>query len=383
MADRPSDEARPGSGSGEEPSIPDDVWEKFLKDSERDIHGSAPKEPSARARMVTERLRNQEARGALPEGWRTGPAWQQEKGRRGRRIGGALAVLLAAAVTVVAMKPSLLPGDLFGTRKSAAADASRLPEETAAPTAPPASVDPHVPTLTRPFAGSPAESWADGEAGIVLPKATALGSIPQDRVALALQLTKELLVDANLDPRVLAGARPEAALAVLDPKQPKLLDDLDTALRTPSKAHNPLTLFSRFDPREVKPAGNVVKVRGRITFDKGDFAGVAVHADYTFVYPVVRTDGSTEVTRTIVRRVIDAELPDPAHYRVTPGLLNLVRYDEDGGNTACDIHDGYLHPQFPSKAPTAGATPTGPSVDPYDRSRPIDQSHSCGTVSRT
>jgi len=38
-------------------SIPDEVWQKFVEDSERDIRGAAPKEPSARARMVTERLR--------------------------------------------------------------------------------------------------------------------------------------------------------------------------------------------------------------------------------------------------------------------------------------------------------------------------------------
>ncbi|WP_409236868.1 hypothetical protein [Streptomyces sp. PA5.6] len=38
-------------------AIPDDVWERFEKDSEREIRSSAPKEPSARARMVAERLR--------------------------------------------------------------------------------------------------------------------------------------------------------------------------------------------------------------------------------------------------------------------------------------------------------------------------------------
>ncbi|WP_427166311.1 hypothetical protein ACQF4J_19530 [Streptomyces sp. C1-1] len=379
MADKPSDEpsSGSGSGSGEEPSVPDEVWEKFLRD-----HGSAPKEPSARARMVTERLRQQEARGESPAGWRAGPTAAGRNGRP-RKGWAVLGVLLAAAVAVVAMKPSLLPGHLFGAGDPDPAAASPLPAETAAPTAAPSSADPETPTLARPFAGSPAERWADGEAGIVLPKATALGSVSKDRVELALRQTRKLLVDANLNPKVLSGARPEAALSVLDPKQPGVVDDLETALRAPSEKNDPLSLFSRFDPKEVKPAGEVVKVRGRITFGKGDFAGVAVHADYTFVYPVVRADGSTEVTRTIVRRVIDAELPDPTHYRTTPGRLNLVRYDEDAGNSACDVHDGYLHPRFPSQAPTGGATSTGPSVDPYDRSRVIGQDDACGTVSRT
>ncbi|MEV7982042.1 hypothetical protein [Streptomyces sp. NPDC086519] len=380
MSDRRSEES-----SGDEPSsssISDEVWAQFLRDSERDIRTSAPKEPSARAREVTARLKRQKGE---PEGWRTGPAWQEMNGRaaRRRRTWAVVGVPLAIAVAVVAMRPSLIPGDPFGSSAGTDTATAPLPDETTTPTAPPSAVAPDTPTLAHPFAGSPALRWADGAAGIVLPKATALGAIPKDRVELALQQTKRLLVDANLNPDVVAGGRPRAALSVLDPKQPDVLDNLTTSLRSPSKTHDPLFLFSRFDPKDVKQAGKIVKVRGRITFTKGKFEGVAVHADYTFVYPVVRADGSTEVTRTIVRRVIDAELPDPVRYRVTPGRLSLLRYDEDAGNSACDINDGYLHPQFPSQAPTAGAAPSGPSVDPYDRSRDIGAEQACGTASRT
>ncbi|MFF3987639.1 hypothetical protein ACFY0B_23955 [Streptomyces sp. NPDC001797] len=382
MSDRRSEES-----SGDEPSsssISDEVWEQFLQDTERDIRKSAPKEPSARAREVSERLKGQQGQ---PEGWRTGPAWQEMNGRaaRRRRTWAVIGVPLAIAVAVVAMRPSLIPGDPFGSSAGTDTAATQLPAETTTPTAPPSAVAPDTPTLAHPFAGSPALRWADGAAGIVLPKATALGAIPKGRVELALQQTRKLLVDANLNPDVMAGGTPAAALSVLDPKQPGVLDNLKTSLRSPSKTHDPLFLFSRFDPKDVKPAGKIVKVRGRITFAKGKYQGVAVHADYTFVYPVVRaaTDGSTEVTRTIVRRVIDTELSDPTRYRVTPGRLTLLRYDEDAGNTACGIDDGYLHPRFPSQAPTGSAAPTGPSVDPYDRSRDIGKEEACGTVSRT
>ncbi|MGW3444774.1 hypothetical protein [Streptomyces sp. NPDC001076] len=380
MSDRRSEES-----SGDEPSsssISDEVWEQFLQDTERDIRKSAPKEPSARAREVTERLKGQKGE---PEGWRTGPAWQEMNGRaaRRRRTWAVIGVPLAIAVAVVAIRPSLIPGDPFGSPSGRDTATTPLPVETTTPTAPPSAAAPDTPTLAHPFAGSPALRWADGAAGIVLPKAAAIGAIPKDRVELALQQTKKLLVDANLNPDVVAGGRPEGALSVLDPKQPDVLDNLNASLRSPSKTHDPLFLFSRFDPKDVKQAGKVVKVRGRITFEKGKYQGVAVHADYTFVYPVVRTDGSTEVTRTIVRRVIDTELPDPTRYQVTPGRLTLLRYDEDAGNSACDINDGYLHPQFPSQAPTGSAAPTGPSVDPYDRSRDIGKEEACGTVSRT
>ncbi|GGT85864.1 hypothetical protein GCM10010244_08050 [Streptomyces coeruleorubidus] len=373
VSEKPSDD-QPSA-----PEIPDDVWEQFTRDTARNT--SAPKEPSARARMVTERLRQQEARGESPPGWRTSPAMSNGRVARRRKLWAVLGVPVAVVVALVALKPSLLPGDPFGTDEGTAA--SPLPVETAAPTAAPGASDPEKPTLDKPFAGSPALRWADGEAGIVLPEAKAVGPVPEERVRQALKLTKKLLVGANLDPKTVRGARPEAALSLLDPKQPELLDELDTALRSPSAKHDPVTLFSRFDPDEVRPVGDVIKTRGHMTFKKGSHGGVAVRADYTFVYPVVRADGPVEVTRTIVRRVLDVELADPAQYEVTRGRLLLLEYDQEIGNSSCDVHDGYLHPEFSSSEPT-GAPPSGPTTDPYDRSKDLDRDpDECGTVSRT
>lgn len=303
---------------------------------------------------------------------------------RRRKLWAVLGVPVAVAVALVALKPSLLPGDPFGTGEPRAAEASPLPAESTAPTAAPGASDPETPTLDRPFAGSPAERWADGEAGIVLPEAKAVGAVSRGRVEEALKLTKKLLVGANLDPKTVRGARPTAALSVLDPKQPALLDDLDTGLRSPSEEHDPVTLFSRFDPDEVRPAGDVIKTRGRMTFKKGTQGGVAVRADYTFVYPVVRADGPTEVTRTIVRRVLDVELADPGRYQVTPGRLLLMHYDQEIGNSSCFVNDGYLHPEF-SSSRSAGPEPSGPATDPYDRSRELERGDGgdCGTVTRT
>ncbi|MGW7169263.1 hypothetical protein ACWGH3_29055 [Streptomyces sp. NPDC054884] len=304
--------------------------------------------------------------------------------RRRRQAWSVLGVALALGVVAVALRPSLLPGDPLGTGEPKTAAVTPLPAETVAPTAAPGAVPDQVPTIDRPFAGSPALAWADGEAGVVLPAARPVGSASKERVSEALQLTRKLLVGANLDPKTLRGERPAAALAVLDPKQPGLLDDIDAFLRSPDRTHDPLTLFSRFDPDEARVVGDVVKTRGRMTYKKAGRDGVTVHADYTFVYPVRPAEGPPEVTRTIVRRVVDLELPDPAHYDVTPGRLLLVRYDEELFNSACDVHDGFLHPQFRSAGPTSPPQ-TGPTVDPYDRSKGVGEgsaSDSCGTASR-
>ncbi|MEV0226386.1 hypothetical protein [Streptomyces sp. NPDC050704] len=390
MAEKPSEPSEPSGKAPDESggSIPDDVWERFVQDSERDIRTSeAPKEPSARARMVTERLRQQEARGELPAGWRTNPASgaRDRRSARRRKVWAVIGVPLALAVVLVAMKPSLLPGDLFGTGSDGSGSATPLPAETAPPTAAPSAAA-GTATLDRPFAGSPALRYADNAAGIVLPEATAVGVFSKTQVAQALEQTKSLLIDANLDRKTLRGGTPETVLdKVIDPKQPEMLADARSWLREPGEDNDPLALFSRFDPAEVRLVGDVVKTRGRTTFKAGRDGAVAIHADYTFVYALAPADPeSTEVTRTIVRRVLELEVLDPAKYQITPGRLTIVRHDRDVANSACDVYDGFLHPEFASTAPT-GAAPTGPAVDPYDRSREIPDSgtDACGTVSRT
>ncbi|MHC5906400.1 hypothetical protein ACVNF4_21220 [Streptomyces sp. S6] len=376
------------------PEISDDDWEKFLRESEEGAARDAPKEPSARARMVTARLKEQEARGELPEGWRTGPAWREMDGRarRRRRMWALVGIPLAAALAVVAMKPSVIPGDPFGTGTTGSTGdvaATPLPPETAAPSGAPGEVDPDAPTQARPFAGSPALRWADGAAGIVAPEATAVKGFSKKQVQDLLTRTRTLLIDTNLDPATLRGGLPKTARKILDPMQEDVHRLFGEAVLKPTEDNDPLLLFSRFDPAEIRLAGNVVKTRGRMTFAAGEEGTVVAHADYTFVYPVVRAstpkaDGNAEATRTIVRRVLDVELSDPARYKVTPGTLFLSRYNMSSGNSACDVNDGWFHPEFNSDL-QSGPTPSGPEEDPYDRSKEIgkgSQDEPCGTVSR-
>ncbi|GAA3989995.1 hypothetical protein GCM10022384_42460 [Streptomyces marokkonensis] len=72
----------PDERSGDESRITDDRLDAFLREAAEGGGAPAPKEPSARARMVTARLREQDG---TPQGWRTGPAWQEMNGTRTRR----------------------------------------------------------------------------------------------------------------------------------------------------------------------------------------------------------------------------------------------------------------------------------------------------------
>ncbi|MFE3639973.1 hypothetical protein ACFXOM_02990 [Streptomyces sp. NPDC059169] len=390
----------PEESPGDRSPISDAEWAEFARQAE---HGAAdaPKEPSARARMVTARLRAEDERSARqqrrwgrkpkrqePEGWRTGPAWQEMRGggKGRRRLVSALGVLLGVALAVVAVRPELVTERLPGAWGDG--ETTPLAAETTRPTAaPPEDSFPDHPTVEEPFRGSPAARWADGADGIVLPPAKAVGGMSKDQVEHALRSSKALLVAANLDAATLRGGRPGAVMALLDPLQSDVHGMVDEALRKPGPKQDPLWLFSRFDPTEVRLVGDVVKARGRMTFGEGDRPGeVRVHVDYTFVYPLVKAEsGADEVARTIVRRQMTFALYDPARTRATSGKLHVLEMRLNSGNSDCARNgDGFLRPQFVQDLASGASGAPGPTLDPYDRSKDIkDLPKECGTVTRT
>jgi hypothetical protein len=105
-----------------ESSIPDEAWEEFQRESEGPARLAAPKEPSARARMVAERLRREDeasarrqgrVRGlgrkgkvrAEPDSWRAWPTHQQTTARR-RRGWGVFWVFVAIVVLLIVLNPA-------------------------------------------------------------------------------------------------------------------------------------------------------------------------------------------------------------------------------------------------------------------------------------
>ncbi|MFF5975782.1 hypothetical protein ACFY7C_30175 [Streptomyces sp. NPDC012769] len=393
MDDKPSDK----------PSVSDAEWAAFVEAAREQGLGTEEQDRALRKARPPKRpkppkppKRPKAPKRQEPAGWRTGPAWQEMNGRatRRRRVKAILGVSLAAALALVAVRPQLVTGLLPDSATSALPsswtdrpeDTTPLAAETAAPTAAPEYVDPDRPTLKEPFRGSPALRWADGAAGIVPPAAKATGWMSKSQVEAALKRSKDFLVAANLDPAVLSGKRPVKAIALLDPRQEDVRGSVDRMLAAPSEKHNPIWLFSRFDSAEVRMVGDVVKTRGHMTLAEGKRPGeVLVRADYTFVYPVVKTrPGSDEVARSIVRRQMTFALYDPTRIQATPGKLYVLRWDASVGNDACSRRaTGFLHPEFSEDWATQ-APRSGPHVDPYDRSRDLDEeAKACHTVTRT
>ncbi|GHB09626.1 hypothetical protein ACIQRS_15700 [Streptomyces termitum] len=351
--------ARGGDQDGS--PVPDEEWERFLRESVEGV-ADAPVEPSARARE------RKAAPPVPPEGWRT-PAAPVRRARRG--TGWYVAGFVAAvALLAVALFPQWIVGRFGGDDGGGAP----LAAESERPTGAPAAGADQRPTRAEPFRGSPAARWADGAAGITVPAAKATGWMDAAQVGRALESSRDFLAAAGLDRGVLAGGHPTRAVALLNPHQKDVREYLRAALSggkvTPST--DPLLLFSRFRPDRARPAGDVVKTRGRLTYREGKRGAVEVTADVTFVYPVVPAadDGpDAEVVRTIVRREIVLSWDDPEKVVTEPGTASLVSYASDRTNGGCGDPTGYFEPPFGE----AGAGPADgrPEVDPYGRTAPI------------
>lgn len=347
-------------------SIPDEEWERFLRDAGAGPSG-APEEPSARARMVARRLREEPG---PPGGWRTHEPPRRQRGK-GWYVVGLLAVV---ALFVVTLGPGRVTG-WFGGDDGGGTPSAAEPEQPDAPPATGAAFE--TPTPDDPFRGSPADSWRDGAAEISLPAARATGWMSKKDVARTLERSRDFLVASSLDPGVLRGERPATAIALLSPRQPDVQSHVAHAFDTPSRKNDPLKMFSRFAPSKVRLVGDAVRTYGWITVREGERGAVEVTSDVTYVYPVRRAaEGSDEAVRTVVRRETMMSWDDPAKVAVEPGTFSLLSYKADTANGGRDNVSGFFVPEFSADRRPAGE---GPEVDPYERGDSMDAHMESGT----
>ncbi|WP_328661402.1 hypothetical protein [Nocardia salmonicida] len=112
---------------------------------------------------------------------------------------GAAVVLLAAAV--LALRPP-------------AANVADTVSNTTLTVDESAKVD-----LARPFVDTPADSWAEGETGIVPPAAVAIGRYSADQVATVMGAVRRLIATSRLNRYVIETHDAEPVLALLAPHQ--------------------------------------------------------------------------------------------------------------------------------------------------------------------
>ncbi|MFB7472358.1 hypothetical protein [Kitasatospora sp. NPDC056184] len=439
---RPSEGREPDGNASSGPDGKDPFADLVL--DEEFVRGASVKEQAGRTRMLAAQWKHTPP--VDPGGRRSvndGPAPKKRFARRGRPVDAwgnprprrslewrtPLFVVLAVALVLAALNIDGLRS-WYQKRSGDTASTAPVPTiapATAQPTAPPPPVDPTQPTVDHPWAGSPAEGWPTSIT-VFEPKEppAATGVFTAQQVADQVELVKAYLAAANLDPKVVAGARPEAALAMLESD---LRETAEKALARPSSESSPTTWFSRFDARDAIPIGDGYRLQGWISVEGDGDRGVLVHTDFTFVYPVrpgpdaakratapkpsrpaqpsdapaptgpaagavkpvgllTPVDdvaGDTWTTRTLVRRADTFRFYDPARFDVEPGKLYVARHRSDAANSECGVHDGYYHPQFDQFAAAQAPNPnqSGPTEDPYDLTQPPNTSDVCGTASRS
>jgi hypothetical protein len=177
--------------------------------------------------------------------------------RHGNKVVSGLALLAIAALAV----------GIIATR-------APLPEPAAAAPTTITRVDP-----AHPFRNTPAEGWADGEAGLVVPEAAAVGTFSAAQVADAYLRARQAVVAARLDRRVLEGGDLEPLLGLF------AADDQD-GLR-------PLFAGGRDDEAglvatRIAPGSALLpvepKVTGGMTVEAKNAGELVVHTDFTFAY---------------------------------------------------------------------------------------------------
>ncbi|GAA1681083.1 hypothetical protein [Fodinicola feengrottensis] len=134
------------------------------------------------------------------------------------------------------------------------------------------------------FAGTPAASFAIGDAGIQLPAAQQQGSYSAADVGTATQLTKQTLVAARLDPAMLQRGDLSGYLAKLAPSlQPMVTSAVQ-------KGGGALSYVTRLAPT-AKLAVDEIRVSGTMSVSVGSDGQLVISANYTWVYPLDRAGG--------------------------------------------------------------------------------------------
>jgi hypothetical protein len=234
-----------------------------------------------------------------------------------------------------------------------------------------------------PFAGSPADSFADGAAGIVLPAAHAVGAYSRAQVRHAYAMVKRLLIAADLNQPTLAGDYPHAFARLLTSRQRRIFAShlARTGLTKRGVSRSTREWLASFAPGSVQFAGNVIKVHGTMRASAATSNGSAVlrvRLDYLFVYPVERPGQPATRTRVIVR---DTGWIEFGHWDTPNGLLEP--WWMAGPSTAgalCGTSDGYIHTDFP-QGTARRVQPSGKPIDPYNQSAPPP--NGCRPTTRT
>ncbi|MEV5568848.1 hypothetical protein AB0L06_02280 [Spirillospora sp. NPDC052269] len=305
------------------------------------IAGASISEPSARARQRAGRRRPR-LRARLPR-----------RSSRRRSSGEAMSYLKASGLVggVVLLLGGAATGMWWlgqGDSSGSSSVTFRLQSPTPTPSDP-----------SDPFARSPAVAYQDGEAGLVMPAATAMAGLTRTDVEAAYARVKRILVAADLDPATVYHGDVKPLARALDPEQAKGLSSRRVWMNA-------------FAPGSVEAVTPTVKVHGTVTRSAGK-DGLSVRTDHNFVYAVHPHLRSDVVQRVVVRRsVVFTVTREGGDVRVW-----ISQMGRSAAPAPCSSADGWIRPTFPGDPGGGG---TSQVENPYDMSKPPTFDGGCRQV---
>src|SRR5215469_4274589 len=241
-------------------------------------------------------------------------------------------------------------------------------------------------TAADPFAGTPAEHFPSGASGIVPPAARPVGNISAAQVSAAYATTKKLLVAANLNPQTLSGGVPDSFARLLAPQLRSYFISGLGKLGIDNHGYGRSTRgwVASFAPGTTELVGGIIKVSGAMApttaVDSGHHV-LRIEFNYLFVYPVQRPRQPSTRMRIVMRQQGNVDF---AQWNDPGGPLQawwLPGSSSGPAGARCDVHDGFIHPEF-SGGPPDHVLPSGIPIDPYSQSYSPSRAD-CVAVTRT
>lgn len=227
---------------------------------------------------------------------------------------------------------------------------------------------------THPYADTPAATWSDGAAGIVLPAPVAVGTWSKQQVRAAENRVKQLLIASHLDDKLLVDHDPSGVLALL---APSVRDDVRTEMARADDHDYGGAVSLLMSGYHLLPVP--IKVDGTMSARLGSRGDLVVHTNYVFAFPFAPAtplairDSSQVVA--VQHVVVDYEIVSGSRYRSADRGIwprGIDSYDADMGCAASE--QGYLAPGYVN-----GST-TGDDEDPnalFDPSHPLNIADTC------
>ncbi|MGW5052241.1 hypothetical protein [Actinokineospora sp. NPDC004072] len=206
-----------------------------------------------------------------------------------------------------------------------------------------------------PFAGTPAESWADGADGIHVPAPMQVGEFSAAEVAEATELVRRAVIASRVDRSMLVDHDPSGYLGLLAEDARKQLAPLFGTGQEP-QAQALVSLIAPDSPLlPVAP-----KVTGTMTAAAGGTGELVIHTNYLFAYAFAPGAAVADPMDAVVLVRAEVDYIMRKGPRWSEGSIGLW-YGHVGGfgySIACDWYKkGFLAPAFRDRSVSHLPTP--------------------------